>query len=76
MKITIESTNDKVLLREDNEAIPARIWKGVTEGGLPVTCVMLCIYAPKVKNLEEFDRDLEGANSPTLELPMPVRVHI
>ena len=39
MKITIESTSKVVTLREPGgQSVPARIWEGETDTGIPVFC--------------------------------------
>lgn len=40
MKLTIESTNELVELHGDGIFAPARIWRGTTEGGVPVICLV------------------------------------
>ncbi len=65
MKITIESTDKVIELIGDHGRMPARVWEGATEKGVPVFCFVTRI-APSIKaladgdaRLAEFERDLE-----------------
>ena len=76
MKITIESTSQMVQLwAADNtprqtpktEPILARVWKGHTESGIEVQCLITRIAAPKDANLEQFERELNEQPAPPPE---------
>lgn len=47
MKITIESTDKVVLLATETGDVPARLWQGKTDSGIPVMCFITRI-APEV----------------------------
>lgn len=84
MKITIESTWRIITLVVDGKDVPARVWQGETEGGIPVQCFVTRI-APEIAesdpNIEEltaeFERDLqrEAKPRPTVEA-IPMRMII
>jgi len=65
MKITIESTKKIVQLELDGALIPARIWQGHTDSGIPVACFITRI-SPDVllsdpnhyELTAQFDREL------------------
>jgi hypothetical protein len=67
MKITIESTEKTVLLQTDTGEVPARMWQGETESGIPVFCFVTRIV-PEIteadphysETIAEFDRDLRS----------------
>jgi hypothetical protein len=85
MKITIEST-DKITSLEIRDGLhgismPARIWEGYTESGIPVH-VFVTRIAPtledKPENAEkfrEFDRELKAQRNPSTDIAaIPVRL--
>ena len=54
MKITIESTAKIVTVNE----VPARIWEGQTESGIPVHCYVTRIAVHNNENHEQFEKEL------------------
>jgi hypothetical protein len=66
MKITIESTTRivEVTSADGGFTMPARIWEGVTESGIPVQCLMTRIAAPANAGLEQFARELQEHSAP------------
>jgi hypothetical protein len=84
MKITIESTSKIVTLFADDAAVPARVWQGETESGIPVQ-VFVTRIAPEISTDDprideltvEFERDLQRQADPrpTVEL-IPLRLII
>jgi hypothetical protein len=64
MKLTIESTSKVVELLLAGAAIPARVWEGRTESGIPVHCYvtrLMPVVADSPQNAElfrEFEREL------------------
>lgn len=78
MKITIESTSKVVDLVVEGRIVPARIWQGTTDTGIPVHCFITRI-APTVPNpsaevTRDFERELQSCRTPTAELgPIPMR---
>lgn len=72
MKITIESTTKLVTVN----GVPARIWEGHTESGIPAHCYVTRIAAPNTPGLDlaEFERDLQEHRAPSAEVAaIPLR---
>lgn len=71
MKITIESTSKIVEIQTNTGKIPARIWQGSTESGVPVQC-FISLVSPKIPEFDsrideltaEFERDLQRYPEP------------
>lgn len=71
MKITIESTSKVVEFVSDGIVVPARVWQGVTENGIPVQAFITRI-APEIPTTDprideltaEFERDLHRQADP------------
>lgn len=61
MKVTLESTSKIVELN----GVPARIWEGHTESGIPVHAFVTRIAVDKSWNHEEFERELEEHRAPS-----------
>lgn len=61
MKITIESTTR---LTEVN-GIPARVWEGHTDSGIPVVCLVTRVAVHKDQNTEQFERELKEQKPPS-----------
>jgi hypothetical protein len=84
MKIKIESTSKIVQLRIGSHDVPARVWQGETDGGIPVQCFITRI-APEIPKSDpdideltaEFERDLkrQADPRPTVEA-IPLRMFI
>ena len=71
MKIEIESTTKIVTLNN----IPARIWVGKTESGIPVHCFVTRIAVRKDADASEFERELQEHKAPTAEIEaIPLRM--
>ena len=71
MRITIESTSKMVELN----GVPARIWEGRTESGIPVHCFVTRIMALKTENLEQFERELTEQKPPSADVQVyPLRM--
>lgn len=71
MRITIESTTKLVELVVDGCTVPARVWQGQTESGIPVQAFITRISPeipqshPRIDELTaEFERDLERKADP------------
>jgi hypothetical protein len=71
MKVTLESTTKVVQLEIDGRTVPARIWEGTTEGGIPcfafITRIAPSIPEPQLTAEQdaEFQRDLKQQKAPT-----------
>ena len=84
MKITIERTSKMVTLVQHHEAgqleMPARVWQGTTESGIPVQ-VCVTRIAPEIpKNdprQKEFEREFTRVADPRPEIAaIPLRLVI
>jgi hypothetical protein len=84
MKITIESTPKIITLVIDGNEVPARVWQGATELGIPVQCFIASI-APEIPqsdpNFERltatFERELVRQSKPRLTVEaIPLRMII
>jgi len=76
MKIEIESTSKIVYLNEKSlRGIPARIWEGKTESGIPVHCYVTRIAVAKDADVSEFERELQEHKPPSAEIEaIPLRM--
>ncbi len=71
MKIEIESTTKIVQLNN----IPARVWVGKTENGIPVHCYITRIAVARDADASEFERELQEHKPPTAEIQaIPLRM--
>lgn len=82
MKITIESTEKITDLVVNGTAIPARVWEGETETGIPVHCFITRI-APTVDpdipenayKFTQFERELKEQRKPSVDIAgIPLRL--
>ena len=64
MKITIENTSKVISFN----GIPARVWEGVTEKGVPVHCFITRVAVATNQDCSEFDRDLTETRAPSPEV--------
>jgi hypothetical protein len=85
MRITVEST-DKIVSLDIQQgtsgiSMPARIWEGFTDSGIPVHCFVTRI-APTVEDkpenkgtFSEFERELKEQRKPSVEVSaIPLRL--
>ncbi len=72
MQITIKSTSKLVELN----GVPARIWEGETESGIPVHCYVTRIAAPAAgADLAQFERELTEHQAPSAAIQaIPLRM--
>lgn len=68
MKITVESTEKVVQFQIDNAVVPARIWEGFTEDGIPVHCYITRI-CPSIP--EPLPADIEAKFAKALKEQIP-----
>jgi len=61
VKITIENTTKVVHV----DGVPARVWEGRTESGVPVIVFVTRIAAERTEDLAEFERDLAEQRTPS-----------
>jgi len=64
MKIIIESTEKIVELN----GVPARVWEGHTQSGIPVHCFITRVAVPQGENMEQFDRELRDCAAPSADV--------
>jgi hypothetical protein len=73
MTITIHPTTNIVELQTPTGAVPARIWEGQTESGIPVHCFITRI-APTIPRddprQKEFQETLQEQEAPTVVYPL------
>jgi hypothetical protein len=64
MKIRIESTSKIVQLN----GVPARIWEGHTERGIPVHCYITRIAVAKDQDASQLEAELQEHRKPSPEI--------
>lgn len=70
MKVTLESTTQTTTVN----GVPARIWQGTTESGIPVSCLITRIAAHADNDLSQFEAELTECKEPTMEGVFPLRM--
>lgn len=65
MKITIQNTTKIVNLSTSGGTVPARIWEGQTESGIPVMAYVTRLSTPANGRLTEFENELQATTAPT-----------
>lgn len=65
MKVTLEQTTKIVELRTATGVVPARIWEGVTDSGIPVHAFITRIAVHKDQDQADFERELREQRAPT-----------
>ncbi len=84
MKITVENTSKVITLVVNGHEVPARVWQGATESGIPVHCFVTRI-APEISESDprideltaQFDRELQRQAKPRIEFgPIDIRFFI
>lgn len=81
MKLTLENTDKIVELRIGGVDVPARIWEGQTESGVPVHCFITRV-APTVEDspqnadkFRQFEKELKEQRKPSVEVAgIPLRL--
>ena len=61
MKITVESTSKVVTLN----GVPARVWEGHTEEGIPIHCFITRVAVARDQNATRFEVDLQECAPPS-----------
>lgn len=65
MKASIESTSTIVEMRNyQGTPFDARVWQGVTEGGIEFTAYIAITQVRKDADCSEFERDLRESSAP------------
>ncbi len=76
MKVTLISTEKVVTLRTDGGgAVPARVWEGETESGIPVHAFITRMAVENTADTTEFEKELEEHAAPSPEVEaIPLRM--
>lgn len=61
MRITLESTTKMV----EVNGVPARIWEGTTESGIPIHAYITRVAVETNQNQAEFERELNQHRAPS-----------
>ena len=64
MKVTIESTEKVVNLN----GVPARIWEGQTDSGIPLHAFVTRVAVAGDQNHEQFQKELQEHTAPSPEV--------
>lgn len=65
MKVELHNTTKIVQLATATGTVPARVWEGHTEAGVPVVAFITRIAVQRDSDLAEFERDLEEQTPPS-----------
>lgn len=67
MRLNIESTTKLVDLvpAAGGPSVPARIWEGLTESGIPVHCYITRVAVRNDADTEQFERELIECKAPS-----------
>ena len=75
MKLIIESTTKIVQIEVAGAQVPARIWEGHTEGGIPVHCYITRVAVDPHQNIAQFEAELRECRTPSAEVQaIPLRL--
>jgi hypothetical protein len=77
MKAKLESTSKVVNLAPspNSHTIPARIWEGVTESGIPFTAFVTRVMVARDQDNRQFETELEETKvSSALVAALPLRL--
>ena len=77
MKLTLESTDKIVTLVVNGRDVPARVWQGQTESGIPVHCFITRVAVEEGRpdeDYRQFERELAEQAKPRLDVQsIPLR---
>ena len=78
MKITIESTEKMVEIANGGDTVPARVWDGKTDAGVPVIAFITRI-SPRIPlndpRQQDFQRELKETRAPSADTQaIPLRM--
>jgi hypothetical protein len=68
MRVTLHSTSKVVTLTTDGGQVPARIWEGVTAGGIRCHAYVTRIACAQDADSREFETDLQEHAPPSAEI--------
>lgn len=66
MTVTLHPTTKIVELKTADGTVPARIWEGTTESGIPCHAFITRIGVDRSENTEQFQRELQEQQAPSL----------
>lgn len=71
MRVTLHSTTRLVMLN----GVPARVWEGATDSGIPVHAFITRIAAPQKADQTQFQKELAECASPSADVQVyPARM--
>jgi hypothetical protein len=73
MKVTLESTSKIVELRDGDMMLPARVWEGTTDSGIPCHAFITRIAVDRTEDASAFARELLEQRTPTVAYLDPLR---
>lgn len=65
MRVELHNTTKIVDLATATGSVPARVWEGHTDGGVPVIAFITRIAAERDRDLAEFEHDLQEMTPPS-----------
>ncbi len=68
MTVTLHATTKIVELKTADGIVPARIWEGATDSGIPVHAFITRIAVHKSDDASEFERELQEQRPPSREI--------
>lgn len=76
MRITLENTKKIVEIQLGQSGfVPARIWEGHTESGIPVHCYITRVAVARDKDHTQFEAELAECRDPSPEVAaIPLRL--
>lgn len=60
MKITLQNTSQITMIN----GVPARVWEGTTEKGVPIACFITRVAVHQDADASELDRELKEQDPP------------
>ncbi len=72
MKLIIKSTT----LQTEINGVPARIWEGKTDSGIPIHCYITRVAVANEQNCTQFERELKECKAPSemIRAAIPLRM--
>lgn len=76
MKLIIESTTKFVEISADGgDPVPARVWEGHTDTGIPVHCFITRVAVGNDQDQKPFERELQEHRAPSADIAaIPLRL--
>lgn len=70
MKVELTSTTKIVMLATNDGVIPARVWEGKTDSGIPCHAYITRIAVAKDQDATQFDRELQECKPPSRDVSL------